>query len=53
MFSKRILIKSFNRYKPVPVAAHAQMSLPIRATGTVDAWIGVGWLKPKSFMALN
>ena len=40
-------------YQPVPVAAHAQISFPIRATGTVEAWIGVGWLNPKPLIAFG
>ena len=36
---------------PVPVAAHAQMSLPIKASGIVFACIGVGEAKPTLVIA--
>ena len=39
--------------KPVPVAAHAQISFPNRATGMVDDWIGVGCSNPKVLIAFN
>jgi len=35
----------------VPVAAHAQMSLPISATGIVLVWIGVGVTNPRAATA--
>ena len=36
---------------PVPVAAQAQMSLPIRPIGTQAFWMGVGCLNPMAVMA--
>jgi len=35
----------------VPVAAQAQMSLPMSATGMALAWMGVGVTKPRAVTA--
>ena len=37
----------------MPVAAHAQMSLPISATGMVLVWMGVGVTKPRAATAYD
>ena len=37
----------------MPVAAHAQMSFPISATGMVLVWMGVGVTKPRAATACD
>ena len=38
---------------PEPVTAFPTMSFPIRATGIVAAWIGVGIVKPSVAIAFS